>query len=242
MAEMEEDEAAVMQGVEMTRDEDNDDQPLFTDDEKRVLELYDRLEELKLERAFLEAQGALSRDIQPHEASEQDIKRAQSELLEIKAKHSLRANVIESVIAANPILNAIHAGPNATMAEQDLLPLIEQRDALSLSLTELTSKLQAAQQELIKVKSDNIMIARQNAELAAKMIALAQDANTQKIEEIEDLKTRQEIEDLEQEVKSSRQKLRIMKETTSAIVVGSGVDWARDPKLLEIVLDDDGDD
>ena len=74
------------------------------------------------------------------------------------------------------------------------------------------------------------------------MLALAQEANTQRKEDIEDPTVRQELEDLEAEMRISRQRFRIMKGTASATIAGSGIDWARDPKLLEIVLDEDGND
>lgn len=48
-----------MEGVEETN-ADAGGHPLMTADEKRVLELYDRLEELQLEIALLKAQGVLS--------------------------------------------------------------------------------------------------------------------------------------------------------------------------------------
>jgi len=43
-----------MEGVEVT------DRPLLTEDEQRVLDVYDRLEELQFEIALLKAQGVLS--------------------------------------------------------------------------------------------------------------------------------------------------------------------------------------
>ena len=48
-----------MEGVEATSSGAQS-QPLMTEQEKRVLELYDRLEELQLEIALLKAQGVLS--------------------------------------------------------------------------------------------------------------------------------------------------------------------------------------
>lgn len=44
-----------MEGVEITSQ-----MPLFTEQERRVLEVYDRLEELQLEIALLKARGVLS--------------------------------------------------------------------------------------------------------------------------------------------------------------------------------------
>ena len=47
-----------MEGVEITTSEPK--QPLFTEQERRILDVYDRLEELQLEIALLKARGVLS--------------------------------------------------------------------------------------------------------------------------------------------------------------------------------------
>jgi len=91
----------------------------------------------------------------------------------------------------------------------------------------------------MKVESEHATKTRENAEWSSRMLALA-EANTQKKENVTDSKLRLQLDELERDVKTSRQRWRIMKGTASGTIVGSGVDWARDPKLLEIVLDDDG--
>ena len=84
-------------------------------------------------------------------------------------------------------------------------------------------------------------MARKNADLAARMLGLADEANIQRKEDIEDPKLRNQLDELESEMKLSRQKWRIMKGTASATIAGSGFDWTRDSKLRDIVLDNDGD-
>jgi hypothetical protein len=101
---------------------------------------------------------------------------------------------------------------------------------------------QSARKDLEGVERENVIVAQKNAELSTKMLALAEEANTQRKEDIDDPKARRQLDELEAEVKTSRQRFRIMKGTASASIAGSGVDWARDPKLLEIVLDEDGND
>ena len=91
------------------------------------------------------------------------------------------------------------------------------------------------------VESEHIAVARHNVELAGTMLALADEAKTQREGDINDPKLRQQLYELEDDIKISRQRWRIMKGTASATISGSGVDWARDPDLLAIVLDDDGD-
>ncbi|EPE36657.1 hypothetical protein GLAREA_08820 [Glarea lozoyensis ATCC 20868] len=240
-----------MEGVEEAPAEI--DQPLFTEQEQRVLDLYARMEELQLNIALLKSQGTLSQGrvtsslarfltlTYPDEnanVTEEDIKAAQQGLLEAKTAYQLRNDIVESVLIANPILKAVHAGSNASTAEQDLLPLLEQRDTLSVTLADLSRKVLNAKKELIKVETENVNTNRQNAELAAQMISLAKDADTQKRDNMS-RKAQKDLAEMDQKVKSIRQTWRIMKGTASGTIVGSGVDWARDPELLEIVLDND---
>lgn len=44
--------------------------------------------------------------------------KAQTELLESRAKYALRHDVAESVIMASPVLQAVHGGPNASPIER----------------------------------------------------------------------------------------------------------------------------
>lgn len=92
----------------------------------------------------------------------------------------------------------------------------------------------------MKAESERIVLARKNAEFATKMMALAEEENTWNKENIKDPDLRRQLDELEAAMKDSRQRWRIMKGTASATIAGSGVDWARHPKLLEIVLDDEG--
>lgn len=124
---------------------------------------------------------------------------------------------------------------------RDLLPFIEQRDDLSIALTQLSKKVSTAREELIQVQKEHIITARNNTELAALMTTLAKEASMQKKENIKDSKTRQQFDEVGKSSRASKRKWRIMKGTASATIVGSGVDWARDPELLEIVLDDEAD-
>lgn len=73
------------------------------------------------------------------------------------------------------------------------------------------------------------------------MLGLAEQVNSHRQADVEDTQLRQQLDELEVSMKVSRQRWRIMKGTASGTIAGSGVDWARDSKLLEIVLDQDGD-
>lgn len=94
----------------------------------------------------------------------------------------------------------------------------------------------------MEVESEHMITAQKNVELAAHMLSLADQAKAQKNGDIEDPRLRARLEELDAAMRASRQRWRILKGTASATIAGSGADWARDPKLLEIVMDDDDDD
>ena len=122
-----------MDGVEMTGPANNI--PPLSEQEKRILEVYDKLEELQVEIALLKAQGVISSegpslhtDLRKHvswpfleqeeEITDEVIQKAEKDLLESKANYSLQSKIIENVVIANPILKAVHAGSNASIMEQ----------------------------------------------------------------------------------------------------------------------------
>jgi hypothetical protein len=93
--------------------------------------------------------------------------------------------------------------------------------------------------ELTEVKVEAIQTSQRNVELAAEVLDLAERANRDRAQGVENPETKEEIEGLEREVKASRQRWKVMKGTASAVVAGSGVDWVRDLELRDIVLDPD---
>lgn len=116
--------------------------------------------------------------------------------------------------------------------------MLERRDQLSIEHMDISAKLLTTLDTLTTVEAEHMSAARRNAELAATMLALAEDASTQKKENF-DAKTRKHLEELEEELKVTKQRWRMMKGTASAMVAGSGLDWSRDEDLLELVLDEE---
>lgn len=125
---------------------------------------------------------------------------------------------------------------------RDLLPLTQQRDELSLTLAKLSTQALSAENELMKVEIEHTVTAQKNVALATQMLALADEAKAQKKEDIQDPKLRAKVDELDAAMRASRQRWRILKGTASATIAGSGLDWARDPQLLDMVMDDDDDD
>lgn len=124
---------------------------------------------------------------------------------------------------------------------RDLLPALVERDSAAIALAQQSTSLKQSTEEIIDVESQHMRLSRRNVDLAAQVLALAEEANQYKNNEVEDPEQADEITQLEKDVKASRQRWRVMKATASAIIAGSGIDWAANEKLKGIVLDEDDD-
>lgn len=122
---------------------------------------------------------------------------------------------------------------------RDLLPHIEQRDAVSGAIATQDSEMQAIVDQLTEIQSESIRISRRNVDLASEVLQLAEAARQTSSGLTDNPEVRREISRLESEVKTSRQKWKVIKGTASAAVAGSGVDWVADPELRDMVLDPD---
>jgi hypothetical protein len=119
--------------------------------------------------------------------------------------------------------------------------VISQRDSTSSTLAHQSTTLRQTLDTLTEVESQSLRLGRENVKLASQMLVLAEEANKHKTDPIADPEQAEEFARLEKEVKGSRQRWRVMKATASAIVAGSGVDWASDDVLRSIVLDEEED-
>ncbi|KAH8128502.1 centromere protein H (CENP-H)-domain-containing protein [Trichoderma asperelloides] len=208
----------------------------LSEDETRVLELYDKLQELRLEIAILNAQQA------GRNYDESNITEAQDALLTARARYRLRNDAIESVMMANPILKAVHNGTQASPIERDLFPYVQERDETSISVAQHAESVAKLRDDLTKVQVQSLRVCRENMELTSELFALAEQAKQKKAVRVDDPRVQQEMEKLTREVKTSRQRWRVMKGVASGVVAGSGVDWAKDEDLRNIVLDPEDED
>ncbi|KLU83631.1 hypothetical protein MAPG_02684 [Magnaporthiopsis poae ATCC 64411] len=211
---------------------------LFSNDEERILSLFDRLQELQLQIALIKARESLAPNLS-EEDDEAVLDEAKTKLLETRASYFLRNQAVESVLSANPILNAIHGAKLASPIERDLEEPIKQRDAAAREVATQSTELHEMLDRLTKVESESAAVSRRNVELATEMLRLAEEAarDDKVLLEDDDGGDGGLLARLENELRQSRRRLRVMKGTASAVVVGSGVDWVRDPALRDMVLD-----
>ncbi|KAJ4016843.1 hypothetical protein NW752_003976 [Fusarium irregulare] len=208
----------------------------ISEDEEKILALYDRLQELRLEIAVINAQQSQQSD-NTTSFTDEETQKAQSELLETRAQYILRNDVTEAVVTANPILKAVHSNAETAPIERALLPYIERRDNASISVATQASQTNTVWKALTTVQSDTLRKSRQNVTLAAELFELADQAKLKKRVNPNNSKMMEGQERLEADVKASKQRWRVMKGVAGGIIVGSGVDWVQDDELRDAVLD-----
>jgi hypothetical protein len=125
---------------------------------------------------------------------------------------------------------------------RNILPYVRRRDSVSAAVARQSNELRSSLDETARVQAETLRVARANVAHASELLRLAEDAKARKFgtasgEEMERRKQRAKAE-----LKESRQKWKVVKGTASAVVVGSGVEWASDPELRAMVLDPDDED
>ncbi|TQN67772.1 hypothetical protein CSHISOI_07673 [Colletotrichum shisoi] len=209
---------------------------LLSDDEQRVLALYDELRDLEVKVALIKAQQSYDLNA-PIQNTKENVRQAQQDAAKARAGWLLRNDIADNVITANPILKAVHGSTQSTPIESDLLPHIRARDAASIALSKTSSDIRSAVDELTDVEAESLRVGRRNIGLAAEVLRLAKETEMRRTGETDEPAVQAEMARLQVELKASRQRWKVMKGTASAVVVGSGVDWARDEVLTDIVLD-----
>ncbi|PYH90862.1 hypothetical protein BO71DRAFT_452462 [Aspergillus ellipticus CBS 707.79] len=207
----------------------------LSDKEALILQLYQQIQEQQLEKALLEQET----DFLSGDDAEEQLAVAERELLEARATYTVRRKAVGTVLMTDPVLKAVHLKAT-TPAERALLRLVNRRDVLSLVHENLNSVQSATLQKLSNLEVENSQIHRKNQELVRELLALTEDDESWK-EELEDPELKAQLEQLEADHQKSKAKWETMKNVASAMVVGSGVNWAEDEKLTALVLDDSDD-
>ncbi|ODH53538.1 hypothetical protein GX48_00371 [Paracoccidioides brasiliensis] len=210
--------------------------------ELQVLELYDRIQEQELEAALLSQDYVepASDDADADDDIEERLAQAERELLEARSTYSVRRKAIETVLMTDPSIQSVHAASNFP-AERALLPLINRRDLLSLIYENLSRAHASCIQTLSDAKVENIQHNEKNQQMVQTLLGLTSAEKTWR-EEITDPKLRAQLETVEKECKAEQANWVTIKRIVSAAIVASGIDWAEDEKLRDLVVDDVADD
>ncbi|KAL4868884.1 hypothetical protein BDV12DRAFT_168823, partial [Aspergillus spectabilis] len=203
----------------------------FSDKEALILQLYHQIQEQTLEKAVLEQE---LESVSTNDAEE--LAAAERELLEARATYTVRKKAVGTVLITDPILKAVHL-KGVSPAERTLLRLINRRDVLSLAQENLSAVQSSTLKKLSTLEVENLQLHQKNQELVRELLELTKDDDSWR-EELDDSELKQELARLEADHKKSKARWETMKSVASAIVVGSGVDWAEDEELTALVLDE----
>ena len=93
------------------------------------------------------------------------------------------------------------------------------------------------------IAAEGIRTQAQNREKAATLLDLARKTQFERSNAIQESSLSDQVDRLRADTKIARTRWRIMKNVVAAVIVGSGVNWAADDNLRDIVLDeeDEGD-
>lgn len=126
-------------------------------------------------------------------------------------------------------------------ASRRLQPLIIENDTVAMVHGHLASNLASSTRALVAAEQANIIANQKNRELSKTMLVLAEALKSQSAEDIEEPRLREQIRSVERELKNSRKRMKTLKGIISAMIVGSGINWAADESLTELVMEDEDD-
>ncbi|KAI1908903.1 hypothetical protein LOZ12_000146 [Ophidiomyces ophidiicola] len=219
--------------VELAADDPRDKAPLG-EKELELLALYDRIYEQQLEEALLQQDPV---DVSTVEDVDAALAKAERELLEARATHSVQRKAIEYVLMTEPSIHSIY-GTHTSPVESALLSLINRRDILSLAYENLAHAIASCSESLSNAEVENIQATKKNRELVQSLLQLTSSEKNEK-PEIKDPKLKKQFEALVKENKNKRAENVTVKRIVSAAIAASGIDWASDEDLLNLVMDDE---
>ncbi|PGH27426.1 hypothetical protein AJ80_00904 [Polytolypa hystricis UAMH7299] len=202
--------------------------------EAQILELYDRIHEQELETALLSQEYAQPASV---DDVDKELARAEQDLLEARATYSVRTKAIEAVLMADPSIQSIYS-TTSTPISRALLPLIHRRDILSLIHENLARSHATCAQALSNAEVENLRIVQKNQELVQELLVLTGDDESWK-DEITDQRLKSQLEKAERGNRDARADYVRIKHIISAAIVASGIDWASDEQLRDLVVDEE---
>jgi len=90
-----------------------------------------------------------------------------------------------------------------------------------------------------KIDVEHSRVVEKNRGLAPTVISLAREVKAAKDDAVGQLGIKEELEEATEDAVEAKRRWRIMKSVVAAAVVGSGIDWASEEGLRELVLDDE---
>lgn len=106
-----------------------------------------------------------------------------------------------------------------------------------MTQTDISARLHATTQALTIVKAQNIEAMAKNRELTAALVELTHNMREHRVFAINESQLGPQLEILREDVRTARKQWKLLKSVVAAVIVGSGVDWARNDELRQVVID-----
>ncbi|KAK6348397.1 hypothetical protein TWF718_006193 [Orbilia javanica] len=200
------------------------------------LSAYDKLQELTYQRNILEAEvGALHNVLtsDPMDLDDpENIETIKKNARETQGKIIVKDLVVTQMASTRPIVRSIHSGPNRTKLETDLLPILTNRDLLSTTLIHLSSQLSALQESHKNASIKLLSLTKSNESLAEQLKQLSIENEVS-----ENNTTNERLIAAKGEAMKAQRQCRTLKGVLQGIIAGSGINWAEDDALRELVLE-----
>jgi hypothetical protein len=121
-----------------------------------------------------------------------------------------------------------------------LLRLVNRRDVLALAHENLASAHDLVLKQIFNLEVDSLRINQENQELVRQLLELTKQDSSWR-ERLQDADLASQLESVEADLKTRKAKWETLKNIASAVVVGSGLNWADDDALCALVLDESDD-
>lgn len=103
----------------------------------------------------------------------------------------------------------------------------------------LSTALQGVLNKTTATELESINFMRRNQELTSTLLGLTSQLQTQDVNSFDNDELRSQLKTQQEGTKESKRRWRIVKSLLAAVIAGSGIDWAHDDDLRELVLDDE---
>lgn len=108
-----------------------------------------------------------------------------------------------------------------------------------MAQTNLSAELHSTFKALTMTEAQNIEAMEKNRKLTTTLMELTNQMRAQQVSTINESQLSDQLEKVRDDTRTARRRCKIMKSLVAAVIVGSGIDWARNDELRSVVIDEE---
>lgn len=113
---------------------------------------------------------------------------------------------------------------------------MNRRDVLGIAQTNLSARLNSSLKAMTTAEAESIGALEKNRKLTKSLLEVISRLKLQREAALHEVDSRVWLNKLKDEAQTAERRWKIMKSFVSAVIVGSGVDWARNEELRHAVV------